>query len=206
MSGLLVVLIVACEVGFWFLLGAGLVARYVLRLRRTSAVLLAGAPVLDLVLLIASVLDLRSGSVAGPAHGLAAAYIGFSVAFGSATLRWADQRSAHRFAGGPAPDRPPRYGRARARYEWRLWGRALAGWAVACGLLGLAVVVVDDAARTAHLVGWINGLTAWLVIWALAWPVPWTLWPKNPPATSPDPVSAEYAVRCVDAGSRTEGR
>jgi hypothetical protein len=45
---------------------------------------------------------------------------------------------------------------------------------VACGLLGLAVVV-DDAARTAHLAGWINGLTAWLVIWVLAWPVPWTL-------------------------------
>jgi hypothetical protein len=123
MSGLLVVLIVACEVGFWCLLGAGLVARYVLRLRRTSAVRLAGAPVLDLVLLIASVLDLRSGSVAGPAHGLAAAYIGFSVAFGSTTLRWADQR----FAGGPPRDRPPGYGQARARYEWRLWGRALAG-------------------------------------------------------------------------------
>ena len=51
-------------------LSAFLLARYVLRLRRTSAVLLAGAPVLDLVLLVASVLDLRSGSTAGVAHGL----------------------------------------------------------------------------------------------------------------------------------------
>jgi hypothetical protein len=85
MNGFLIALIVVCEVGFWCLLGAGLVARYVLRLRRTSAVLLAGAPVLDLLLLVASVLDLRSGSTAGVAHGLAAVYIGFSVAFGSPT-------------------------------------------------------------------------------------------------------------------------
>jgi hypothetical protein len=114
--GILIVLIVACEIGFWCLLGVGLVARYVMRLPRTSAVLLAGAPVLDLVLLVASVVDLRSGSAASAAHGLAAAYIGFSVAFGSTTLRWADQRFAHRFAAGPPPQRPPQYGQERACY------------------------------------------------------------------------------------------
>jgi hypothetical protein len=187
----LLTLIVACELGFWCFLGAGLVARYILRLRRTSAVVLAGAPVLDLVLLVASVLDLRSGSTAGVAHGLAAVYIGFSVAFGPRAVRWADQRFAHRFAGGPPPDRPPRYGRARARYEWRLWVRALLGWAVACGLLGLAILAVDDPDRTAHLAGWINGLTVWLVIWALAWPVSWTLWPKKPPTTESRHAAAE---------------
>jgi hypothetical protein len=37
---------------------------------------------------------------------------------------------------------------------------------VACGLLGLAVLAVDDPARTAHLTGWIDGLTVWLIIWA----------------------------------------
>jgi hypothetical protein len=190
MNGFLIALIVACEVGFWCLLGAGLVTRYVLRLRRTSAVLLAGAPVLDLVLLVASVLDLRAGSTASAAHGLAAAYIGFSVAFGATTLRWADQRFAHRFADGPPPERPPRYGRARARYEWKLWAGALAGSAVACGLLGLAIVAVDDPARTAHLTGWINGLTAGLIIWALARPLPYTLWPQNPPATAPHAAEA----------------
>jgi hypothetical protein len=187
-NGFLIFLIVACEVGFWCLLGAGLVARYVMRLPRMSAVLLAGAPVLDLVLLIASVLDLRSGSSAGAAHGLAAAYIGFSAAFGSTTLRWADQRFAHRFASGPPPQRPPRYGQARARYEWRLWSRALLGWTVTCGLLGLAILTVGDPGRTAHLTEWINGLTAGLLIWALAWPLPYTLWPKNPPTAAPHPA------------------
>ena len=43
-------------------------------------------------------------------HGLAAAYLGFSVAFGHSMVRWADQRFAHRFAGGPPPWRPPKQG------------------------------------------------------------------------------------------------
>jgi hypothetical protein len=183
-SGVLLALIVACEIGFWLLLGAGMVTRYLLGWRRTSAVLLAGAPAVDLILLVASVLDLRAGATASAAHGLAATYLGFSVAFGSITLRWADQRFAHRFAGGPPPQRPPRYGQARARHEWRLWLRALVGWAVACGLLGLAILAVADGARTAQLTGWISGLTAGLLIWALAWPLPYTVWPKTPPVTA----------------------
>ena len=43
---------------------------------------MVGVPLLDLVLLAATVLDLRAGSTATFVHGLAAAYIGFSVAFG----------------------------------------------------------------------------------------------------------------------------
>ncbi len=185
MTGSLVVLIVTCEVSFWLVLGAGLVARYLLRWSRMGAVLLAAAPVMDLVLLTATVAGLRSGGAAGPAHGMAAVYLGFSVAFGPVTLRWADARFAHRFAGGPLPQCPPQYGRARAQYEWRLWVRALAGWAVACGLLGLVVLGVGDPARTTHLIGWMEGLTTGLVIWALLWPLSHTLWPTAPPPPQP---------------------
>ena len=106
-------LIVACEVGFWLMLGAGLVARYPLSMRRTSTVLLVGTPMLDVVLLVATVFDLRGGAAATVVHGLGAAYLGFSVAFGHGIIRWADQRFAHRLgrasgsrgrAGGPAED------------------------------------------------------------------------------------------------------
>src|SRR5690606_40858753 len=100
---MLLAVIVGCEIGFWVLLVSGLVARYLLRLRRLSTVLLVATPLVDLVLLIASVLDLRRGTVANVTHGLAAAYIGFSIAFGHNMIRWADQRFAHRFAGGPPP-------------------------------------------------------------------------------------------------------
>ena len=55
-------LIGACEVGFWVLLGAGLAARYLLRARRLSTVLLLLVPVLDVVLVTASLVDVAGGS------------------------------------------------------------------------------------------------------------------------------------------------
>lgn len=97
---MLVTIIVACEVGFWVFIAAGLIARYPLRRPRLGAVLLICAPVVDLILLGASAIDLSRGAPAEVAHGLAAAYIGFSVAFGHGMIRWADERFAHRFAAG----------------------------------------------------------------------------------------------------------
>jgi hypothetical protein len=181
---MLVALIVACEVGFWVLLGAGLVARYGLRRPRLGGALLVGVPLVDLVLLAATVLDLGAGSTATFVHGLAAAYIGFSVAFGHSTIRWADQRVAHRFAGGPEPVKPPRYGAARTRYEWMEWRKAFLGWLIACGLLVAAIALIGDPTRTLELQGWIQRLTVPLVIWLVGWPIYYTLWPKRAPQTA----------------------
>lgn len=167
-------LIVACEIGFWLCLAAGLTARYLLGRRRLGAVLLAGVPLLDLVLLIASVLDLRDGATAGPEHGLAAVYIGFSVVFGPSMVRWADDRFAHRFAGGPPPRRPPKSGRAYMRYEWREFGKACITWVITCGLLFAVIVLVDDPDRTDHLWLWIRSMTTMLGVWII-WPIVATL-------------------------------
>lgn len=172
---MLLAVIAAGEVGFWVLLGTGLVARYLLRMRRTSTVLLLATPMIDLVILFATVIDLRRGATANFTHGLAAAYIGFSIAFGRDMIRWADQRFAHRFAGGPEPWRPPKRGWARVRYEWRGWGQGVIGWAVACALLGGAVLWVDDPARTGELMGWMARLSSVMVIWLVFWPVWWTI-------------------------------
>ncbi len=60
-------------------------------------------------------IDLARGATAGFGHGLAAAYLGFSVAFGHGLIRRADERFAHRFAGGTAPAPRPRHGRVRLR-------------------------------------------------------------------------------------------
>ena len=180
---MLVSLIVATEIAFWVLLAAGLVARYPLRRRRLGAFLLASVPLVDLVLLVATVIDLRGGGTAGTAHGLAAAYIGFSVAFGHSLIRWADARFAHRFAGGPVPQRPPRLGAARTRYEWREFGKALLAWTISTALLAAAILVVGDAERTVALEGWIVGLTTVLAVWSL-WPLTYTLWPAKPSGRS----------------------
>ncbi|NUT98960.1 MAG: hypothetical protein HOY78_43855 [Saccharothrix sp.] len=167
----LVVVIVACEVGLWVVLGLGLLARYVLRMRKVGGVLLVCTPLVDVVLLVATVVDLRSGGEANGAHGLAAIYLGVSVAFGHSMLRWADQRVAHRFAGGPPPWRPPKRGRARVRYEWREWGKFVLAWAVTAAVILLLVVVVGDAGRTQALWGQLWGMTVVGLIWLVGWPV-----------------------------------
>ncbi|MBN8880821.1 MAG: hypothetical protein J0H73_00705 [Salana multivorans] len=74
-------LIVACEVGFWVAILSGLAVRYLLRRPRLGAGLLIAAPVIDVVLLVLVAIDLLRGGTASWEHGLAAIYIGFSVAF-----------------------------------------------------------------------------------------------------------------------------
>ncbi|SNR83925.1 hypothetical protein [Actinomadura mexicana] len=176
---MLLAVIAGCEIGFWVLLAAGLLARYALRLRRAGAALLLCVPLVDLVLLAATAIDLRGGAAAGAAHGLSAAYLGYSVAFGHSMMRWADERFAHRFAGGPPPARRPRYGAARARYEWREFGKAALATAIACALLLAMIALVGDADRTQALDAWLGRLGVVLAIWFL-WPVTTTLWPPKP--------------------------
>lgn len=168
----MVALIVACEVGFWILLAAGLVARYALRLRRTGVVLLAATPVVDVVLLAAAVVDLRGGGTATTAHGLGAAYLGFSVAFGHTLIRWADQRVAHRFAGGPPPYKPPKRGPERIRHEWREWRKCLLACAIAVVVLCLLSFVVGGPEQTGVLWRqWIPRMGIICAIWLATGPV-----------------------------------
>jgi hypothetical protein len=178
---MLLVFIVGCEIAFWVFLLAGLAVRYLARMPRLSALLLAFVPLIDLFLLGATVIHLRSGAVADQTDGLAAAYIGFSVAFGPSLIRRMDARFAYRFAGGPRPPRPARYGREKASHEWREFRKALLAWGVSCALLLGGLFLVGDIERGAALLGWIARLTFVLLIW-LIWPVSYTLWPSKPKA------------------------
>ncbi|MDN5913870.1 MAG: hypothetical protein L0I76_01910 [Pseudonocardia sp.] len=137
----LVLLIGAAEVAFWVFLVGGLVTRYLMRMPRASALLLLCVPLLDVVLIVASLADVASGSPPGPVHGLAAVYLGITVAFGHSLIRWADVRFAHRFAGGPAPVRPPRGGPGRTRHEWREFSKLVAAAAIAGAVLVLIALV-----------------------------------------------------------------
>ncbi len=160
----MIALIVACEVGFWVLLGAGLAARYLLRSRALSTALLICVPLIDVVLLAATAIDLRRGGEAGFTHGLAAVYIGVSLAFGHQLTAWADQRFAHRFAGGPAPVRPSPTGRAHAARERRQWLRHLLAYAIAAAVLAVLSLVVGDPGRTLGLWAVMGPWTIGLVI------------------------------------------
>jgi hypothetical protein len=177
---MLIALIIAAEIGFWVLLGAGLATRYLLRWRRVSTVLLVCVPLIDVVLLVATIIDLRRGAEPEWGHGLAALYIGFSVAFGKDMIRWADERFAHRFAGGPKPWKPPTHGRAKMVYEWKAWGKAVLGWAVAAVLLGLGYLLVGDPDKGQTLLGWALKPVVPLAIWFIFWPLWETVFPSKP--------------------------
>lgn len=169
--------IVACEILFWVAIGSGLVARYLLRRPRLGGVLLILGPVIDAVLLGLVATDLLRGGVASWHHGLAALYIGISIAYGTRMVAWADARFAHRFAGGAAPERLS--GRA---YTVKCWGdvlRTTLAVVVAGALLGGLIVVVDDPVRTEALAGFF-GVLVMIVAVDVVWAVSYTLWPKRP--------------------------
>lgn len=175
--------IIGCEIGFWLFVLAGLFSRYVLKLKRLGSVLLLCTPLVDLVLIVATVIDLRNGATANITHGLAAVYIGVSVAYGHRMIKWADERFAHRFAGGPPPARSPKHGREHAIHEAKLWLHHLVAWALGCAVLYAMVWFVGDEQRTSAL---LSVVKLWTVVLGidLLWSFSYLLWPKKDKAAS----------------------
>ena len=158
---MLIALIIVAELAFWLILLSGLALRYLLRRPRLGMALLVATPVVDLALLAATTIDLRRGGEASLPHALAAVYIGVSVAWGQRIVSWADVRFAQRFAGGPPPEPPPRWGRQHAARQRREWLRHLSAWATGTALLGVGMLIVGDLDRTWALV---NIVALWTLI------------------------------------------
>ncbi|MFD3721431.1 hypothetical protein [Streptomyces sp. NPDC058674] len=190
---MIVALIIACEVGFWVLLAAGLALRYLARMPRLGAAVLLCEPLLELVLLAVTTLDLKNGAEPDWKHGLAALYLGYTVAYGHYTVKWLDGHAAHRLAGGPKPAGAG-YGRARAVHEWKLWVRTVVGAAVALGLLQGAVLYVGGAGDVSSLRAWQLGALRAVGIHALV-AVAYTVWPKRAPAGAGEQPSPTQARR-----------
>jgi hypothetical protein len=183
----IVTLIVICEVGFWVLLAGGLSLRYLAKMPRTGAAVLLMEPLLEILLLAVTAIDLKNGAQADWKHGLAAVYIGFTVAYGHYTIKWVDSHFAYRFAGGPRPVK--RYGAERARHEWKLWVRTVVMAAVATGLLQLAILYVGGG-DTESLRGWQLQALRIVGIHAII-AVAYTVWPVKAPKTPRAPEAAE---------------
>jgi len=186
--------IIGAEVAFWVFIALGLAVRYLLKMPRTSVFVLLLVPLIDVVLLIVAVIHMRQGATADLTHGLAALYLGFSIVFGHGMIRWADQRVAHRFAGGPPPKKSPKYGAARAKNEWLFAVRTLIAWGLAMGIVYLMVWLVGNAEVTGSLVA--------SVVWAAKIPgicaliaLTYTIWPKTPKTSAQEAEAAEEAQR-----------
>ncbi|WP_338700590.1 hypothetical protein V2W30_27230 [Streptomyces sp. Q6] len=179
---MIVTLIIVCEVGFWVLLAAGLALRYWAKMPRASVAVLLCEPLLEALLFVATAVDLKNGAAPDWKHGLAAVYIGYSVALGHSTVKWVDVRVAHRFAGGPPPS-TPKYGVPRAIHEWKLAARWIAAAVIAMGLLQGAIWYVGDGGDTGSMEQWQQRmlfLIAINVIIALSY----TVFPKKEPAVT----------------------
>jgi hypothetical protein len=179
--------IVGCEIGLWVLLGLGMVLRYLVGLRRMSTVVLAGIPTLDAVLVIATAIDLQRGADVGVVHVLAGFYLGSSLAFGPAIVRWADVLFAHQFAGGPAPQPRPKHGPERIAHLMREWYRVVGTVAIASVVLVVLNLFFAAPEDQPSLWWWIG--RAWLVVglWFVFGPL-WEGGKKSAPQPCLQPV------------------
>lgn len=181
-SYLLYALIVACEVGFWIILLLALAVRYLLRQEQLSRALLVCLPLIDIALLVFTAIDLRQGTKATFAHGLAAAYVGFTVAFGGMAVKWADAHFSHRFAAGPSPVKAPSRGWELVRYDFVLWGRCVAACVITVALVEALVHLVSNSENTEPLLAWHKRAFGCIVLWFFFGPV-WSLataWRRRP--------------------------
>jgi len=169
---MIAVAIAICEVAFWVFLLGGLTARYALRRDLLSRVLLVCVPLVDVVLLTVSTVDIARGATADWTHGLAAVYLGISVVFGPSIVANADRRMAHRHVVHASPPRR-RADASRLAGEWRLWLRWLLACLLASAVLGAMVLIGGDPDRTRALWdggGWFAQLGAVSVVWLLLGP------------------------------------
>lgn len=178
-------LVLACDVLFWVFLVCGLAARYAAGLRTLGGALLLCVPLIDVVLLTATVLSIRDGHEPTVWHGLSAAYLGLTVVYGHRTVRWADAKFARRYGGVAAAPRPKLYGRAAVADAWKSWFRFLLAYAISVGLIFGLVLLVGGLDRGAPLLVWLNPLTK-VLVYSLIWPVVTTIWPGREPESVTD--------------------
>ena len=125
---------------------------------------------------LAATASRRTGQVF---DGLAAVYLGFTVVYGSAVIRWLDQLAAQKFASTKKMEVLQRYGWSYALYEWRQWLKGVLAGGIAAFLLFAAVVYVGQPEKTAQLHEWFSYIFWMLAIWLVCWPLWYTLFPKN---------------------------
>ncbi len=153
-------MIIGCEIAFWVFILLGLTSRYILKLEKLGILLLACTPVIDLILLIVTGVDLYKGAVATTAHALAAVYIGVSIGFGKSMIAWVDKRFKYYVTKqGVAPLRLT--GMQFAKHYSKGFVRHIVAYVIGCGLILGIIYIINDPSRTEALS---NMMKIWSVI------------------------------------------
>ncbi|MBD3110081.1 hypothetical protein IEO70_17240 [Bacillus sp. AGMB 02131] len=151
--------IVACEILFWVFILAGLITRYIAKREKLGFFLLAMTPVIDLVLVIITGLDLYWGATATMAHAIAAVYIGVSIAFGKSMIQWADDR--FRYYVMKQGEKPvKKVGLEFAKHNFIGWLKHVLAYCIGAAILLGLVYWINDATRT-------EALTSIFKVWSL---------------------------------------
>jgi len=139
--------IVICEVLFWVFILSGLIVRYLAKKEKIGLLLLAMTPIVDVALLFLTGIDLYRGATATAAHGVAAIYIGVSIAYGKSMISWADTNFRYYILkSGEKPVK--KTGMAFAKQQMGNWVRHLFAYVLGVGLLLGLTLWVGDASRT----------------------------------------------------------
>lgn len=169
--------IIICEVLFWIFIISGLTARYIWRKESVGFILLAITPVVDLALLLLTGFDMYRGATATLAHGIAAIYIGISIAYGKSMIKWADEKFRYYILkSGQKPIKLS--GQAFAKKNFFNWVRHLFAYIIGAGLLVVLTIWVDDAERTLALQ---QILRIWTLVLGidLVITVSYFIWPRS---------------------------
>ncbi|MCY8909071.1 hypothetical protein P8907_11050 [Bacillus atrophaeus] len=170
-------MIIGCEIAFWVVIALGLVTRYVFKRNKLGFLLLALTPVIDLILLITTSVDLYRGAAATQAHAIAAVYIGISVAFGKSMIQWADERFQY-YVNKQGTKPAKRFGMDFAKHYAKSLLRHTLAYLIGAGLLAGMIYFINDPSRTEALSGILKLWTIVLGIDAII-TISYFIWPKK---------------------------
>ena len=187
---MIVTLIIICEVAFWVLLVRGLALRYLAEMPRTGAGVLLCEPLLEILLLVVTAIDLKNGAEPDWKHGLAAVYIGFTVGLGPQPIKWVERAVRPPLRGRPAagPAAEVRHGARGPRVKTA--ARWIAAAVIAIVLLQAAIWYVGADGDIGSLRMWQQKMI-FLIGINLVIAGSYTLFPKKAPPAERPPVREE---------------
>ena len=142
--------IIAAEIAFWFVILIALVCRYRFNKPKLSIFFFALTPVIDLLLILLTAMDLKAGTPASASHGIAAIYIGVSIAYGKTMITWADEKFQQWFLKVQI-EKQRLTGLAKGIHEVKMLGLHVLAYIISTSLLYAMIVFIGQHTDTSSL-------------------------------------------------------
>lgn len=139
-------LIIAAELLIWVCISLIIFSRYKLKNKPLSVFFFIWMIIINIILLILTAVDLKSGSTVTFAHGLAAIYIGISIAFGSQMIGYADRMYQNYFLKEHTPIEKP-----TKRQKLMTTLRHFLAYIIGAGLLYIMIQYIGNEQATGKL-------------------------------------------------------